>query len=809
MVPYSRNSRFIGRDVVDDGLNRVALHGLGGSGKTQIALEYAYRLKDTRHIFWVHASSFPKFREDYTRIAWEAKISLRSPTPEKNQEEILQDVKLWLESAASGDWILLLDNADNLVDFESNNSEISKFLPQGAKGNIILTTRSLAVAEREDCDVIKVGKVSDAEAEELFSRQLRIPDNPRTGDKQAIANLIDFLGHLPLAITGAAAFMSETILAREADMTVSILSTFFITFDRIRVQTPMAANILRLIAFLDRQNIPKDLIVQSGLEGVNDSLDFRGAIGTLLDFSLVSKESGGEVYELHRLVQLSVHVYLSPREAGEWKRRAVEVVSTLYPEYDHEVRHTCAVYLPHALVVMEDSTGLTVEELHCRNLGLMLRHAMEDLGRFEEAENLYRKVQDGQQRSLRPEHPDFLLCMNNFAGVLDKQGKYHEAEEEYRRSLEGHEKALGPEHPDTLGILVNLASVLTGLGQYQEAMDMLWQLRLRVLGPVHPDTLDTLSCLALVFQELEHHAEAKEMSQLALKLREKILGPEHPHTLASVSNLAQLCSYLGDHQEAKTLNLRALSARETHLGPDHPDTLISSGILAQCLYHLGEHATAEHLQRRALSISTKLLGEEHPDTLSFMNNLGATLQQLRRLPSAEDMYRKALSAREKFLGPEHRQTLITLQNLADLMGEVGRYGDSVGMLSRALDGCERSFGVEHSVTRKCKRNLGVALVKLCEGGGEAGIGEGKGKGKEKEGEKAEVGEKAEEGGKAEEDGGRVRVIVIGEGKGKEKEGEKAEEGEKEEEGEKAEEGGKAEEDGGRVRVIVIGLAARE
>ncbi|KAG0127675.1 hypothetical protein HOY82DRAFT_671995 [Tuber indicum] len=1034
MVPYSRNRRFVGREgilesleeqVLDDGFNRIALHGLGGSGKTQIALEYAYRRKDTRHIFWVHASSFPKFSEDYTRIAREAKISLRNSTPEKNQDEILQDVKLWLESAASGDWTLLLDNADNVVDFESNNGEISKSLPQGAKGNIILTTRSLAVAEREDCNVIKVGKLSDAEAQELFSRQLRIPDNPRTGSKQAIANLIDFFGRLPLAITGATAFMSETstspsdywsliresdkqakrlllsefrVLAREADMTESILSTFFITFDRIRAQAPMAANILRLIAFLDRQNIPKDLIVQSGLEGVNDSLDFRRAIGTLLGFSLVSEE-GGEVYELHRLVQLSVHVYLSPRESGEWKGRAVEVVSTMYPEYDHEVRHVCAAYLPHALAVMEDSAGPTVEDLHFRaalhlystgyynyaeihirqciseginndkvpegrlgligihtylnqllglllgllssalryvcfllfrghnlyyrrywrrrrllavilesqgryteaeslsrrvlrgtekilgpghpdtqtsvnnlaavlhrlgnyteaegmfrraletksgtveredltglqNLGSVLRqlgrygeaeemlqHAMEgrekalgpehpdtlatannlawvltDLGRFEEAEKLYRRVQGGQKRSLRPEHPDFLVCTNNLAGVLDKQGKCHEAEEEYRRALEGFEKALGPEHPDTLNILKNLASVLTGLGQYQEAMDILWralesnskslgrehpdsigilhnlgwalykqgwcdqaqlalrgvlELRVRVLGPEHPDTLDTISCLALVLQNLGHHAEAKEMSQLALKLREKVLGPEHPHTLASVNNLAQLHSHLGDHQEAKTLNLRALSARETHLGQDHPDTLVSSGNLAQCFYNLGDHATAEQLQRRALSANTKLLGEEHPDTLALMNNLGTTLQQLRRFSSAEDMYRRALSAREKLLGPEHQETLITLQNLADLMGEVGRYGDSVGMLSRALRGCERSFGVEHSVTRRCRRGLGAALVKLCESGGKEGTEEGEGEGKD--------GEKAEEGGRAEEDGERVRVIVI-------------------------------------------------
>ncbi|PUU78419.1 P-loop containing nucleoside triphosphate hydrolase protein [Tuber borchii] len=781
MVPYSRNRRFVGREAIlesleeqvcNNGFNRIALHGLGGSGKTQIALEYAYRHKDTRHIFWVHASSFSKFREGYMRIAREAKIPARSATPEKNQEEMLQDVKLWLESTASRDWILLLDNADNVVDFESNNSEISKFLPQGAKGNIIFTTRSLAVAEREDCNVIEVGKVSDTEARELFSRQLKIASNLQTEDEQAVANLIDFLSHLPLAITGAAAFMLETtkrllssefrVLAREADMTESILSTFFITFDRLSAQTPMAANILRLIAFLDRQNIPKDLIVQSGLEGISDSLDYRRAIGTLLGFSLVSEEQGEEVYELHRLVQLSVHAYLSPKETSEWKGRAVEVVSTLYPEYDHGVRHMCAAYLPHALAVMEGSTGPTVDELHCRhadtqagvnNLAVVLgklgnyteaekmfRRALEaKSGTFEEAETLYRKVQDGRQRTLRPEHPHTLACINNLATVLDKQGKYHEAEGEYRRVLEGLEKVLGSEHPTVLTAVGNLASVLTELGQYQEAMDMFWRaledLREKVLGAEHPDTLDTLADLASVLQELGNYEEAKEMSQRALALREKALGPEHPHTLASVNNLANLHSHLGNHQEAKALNLRALSARETHLGPDHPDTLISTANFARCLSDLGEYATAEHLQRRALSLHTELFGEEHPDTLTHMNNLGTMLQQLRRFSSAEDMYRKALSAREKLLGPEHPATLITLQNLANVVGEEGRHGDSVGMLARALRGCERSLGVEHGVTKGCRRKLSAAFERFCEGGD--GVVIVMGKGKEKEGAKEE------------------------------------------------------------------------
>ncbi|RPA92930.1 hypothetical protein L873DRAFT_127943 [Choiromyces venosus 120613-1] len=124
-----------------------------------------------------------------------AQIPVRSETHEENKEKILKSVKMWPESSRSGDWILLLDNADNVADFESNNCAISKFLPRGLKGNIIATTRSLAMAQREDCGIITVGKVRDSKVRELSSCQLRISHNDQTKDEQAVSNVLKFLGY--------------------------------------------------------------------------------------------------------------------------------------------------------------------------------------------------------------------------------------------------------------------------------------------------------------------------------------------------------------------------------------------------------------------------------------------------------------------------------------------------------------------------------------------------------------------------------------------------------------------------------------
>ncbi|PWW75237.1 TPR-like protein [Tuber magnatum] len=785
MVPYSRNSRFVGRagilesleeQVGEDGLNRIALHGLGGSGKTQIALEYAYRLKDTRHIFWVHASGFPKFREDYTRIAREARISVLSPTGETNQEEVLQGVKLWFESAGSGDWILLLDNADNVVDFESNNSEISRFLPQGAKGSIILTTRSRAVAEREGCNVIQVGKVSDVEGQELFSRQLRIPDSLQAEDEQAVANLLDFLGHLPLAITGAAAFMLETstspsdywsliqesdkqakrllssdfrVLAREADMTESILSTFFITFDRIRLQTPMAANILRLIAFLDRQNIPKDLIVQSGLEGVSDSLDFRRAMGTLLGFSLVSEERDREVYELHRLVQLSVHVYLSPREVSEWRARATEAVSTLYPEYDHEVRHVCAVYLPHALAVMGDSTGPTVDELHCR-----VASHLQSTGYYNDAEIHIRRCISGEKighqvpggvhgligirtyiqqilsllvqsfsNALR--YISFLLFRGHkryyrrywrrhglLAIILESQGRYAEAESLSRQVLRGTEKTLGPGHPDARACIYNLGAVLRELGNYTEAERMFRHALEAKWWTAEGEDLTGLHNLGLALCNLGRYEEAEGMLRRAMEGREKALGSEHFGTLATAHNLAWALTSLGRFEEAENIYRKVQDGEQRSLRPEHPQTLTCTNNLASVLDKRGKYHEAEEEYRRALEGFEKALGPEHPTTLDVIKNLASVLTELGQYQEAMEMLWHVLESHEKSLGPGHPDTIATLHNLGWALYKRGWYDQAELALERVLLAREKVLGLEHPDTLDALSHLALVFKDL-------------------------------------------------------------------------------------------------
>ena len=326
------------------------------TSKTQIALEYVYQYEGRRPVFWVHGSSLEKFSEEFKSIG------TSQAAIDGEGTEALISVKRWFEGPNSGEWILVVDNADNERDFDSNSSPIARYIPRAGRGTLIITTRSKQVPSRLGCNgenAIEVQRMDEGEARELFLSRNATMSQP--GDPMAVEEIIRSLHYLPLALVGAATYMTETCIApseylsmlksedarekllsqdfndiyREGPTGVaeSILSTFFITFEQITKEYYHAANILRLITFMkDHQNIPEDALRHSGLEGMNDEVTARNAIGKLVGFSLVTKTAssvkGLPVYELHRLVQISAEAYFKKYETQNvwmWKDKAREV----------------------------------------------------------------------------------------------------------------------------------------------------------------------------------------------------------------------------------------------------------------------------------------------------------------------------------------------------------------------------------------------------------------------------------------------------------------------------------------------------
>ena len=669
--------------------------------KSQIAIEYCYRFRDQHpesYVFWIHANTVYRMDLAYKDIA--RKLSL--PGWNDPNVDIFQLVSEWLGDDAHGLWLLVLDNADDMETFSarSNPSSVGnkqtaplvKYLPHSSNGSTLITTRDKRVGERltNREKAVMVLPMAELEAERLLWSKVT---QEGSLDKTKSSELLEVLGYLPLAITQAAAYISENNikieeylesfraedseiqdllsedlpdLRRDFESQNSVTRTWKVSFDQIRKQKPRAAEMLSLMAVLDRQGIPKTLLRRDG----ERETEFTTALGTLQAFSLVAAEKGGASFEIHRLVQVSTQKWLELQdETAKWREEALKILTAAFPSGDYRTWVTCEVLSPHAQAATRYTFISHLNLLQRAKLLHKMSYYNETQGRYNLAHESGLDALSTRENILGIEHPDTLVSMDNLAVVLKRQGKYEAAEEMQRRALELYEKVLGPEHPDTLTSMDNLARVLGRQGKYEAAEEMhrrALELREKVLGPEHPDTLTSIDNLAKVLRHQGKYEAAKEMHQRTLELSEKILGPEHPSTLTSMDNLAQVLRRQGKYEAAEEMHRRALELSEKVLGPEHPDTLTSMDNLAQVLRRQGKYEAAEEMHRRTLGLSEKVLGPEHPSTLASMNNLALALGDQGKYEAAEEMQRRALELYKKVLGPEHPYTLTSMNNLIGL-----------------------------------------------------------------------------------------------------------------------------------------------
>ena len=666
-VPFRRNPFFTGRKPIFAQIHRLlhagktaalsqppAISGLGGIGKTQTAMEYAYRYRDAYQcVLWVQANTSETLLSNFVALAGLLKL------PEQDAQEqqlVVQALKQWLETHSG--WLLIFDNADDLA-------MIQDYLPQGNQGHIVLTTRAQAMGGLSR--KIELDTLGAEEGAALLLRRAGIIaqdatlDSASPADRALAREIVQAMDGLPLALDQAGAYLEETqeslsnylalyqqqraaLLKRRGGLLPhhpdSVATTWSLAFEQVERENPAAIELMRLCALLAPDAIPEELI-QEGAPHLGpvlhpvaaDRSRLNAALAALLNYSLLRRDATTHTLSIHRLVQAVILDEMEDETQHHWAERAVRVVEQVFPYDEPPPWPRSQRYLPHALacetLIKQWDITLDAAAALLNTAGWYLRVR----GQYQEAEPLQQEALAIGEKLHGVNHPNTFYLLNNLAILYTNRGKYKEAEPLFQRALAIKEKTLGPEHASTAGALNNLAILYRKRGKYDEA-EALYQRALaiyeKVLGPEHASTAIALNNLANLYSDRGKYHEAEPLHQRALAIREKVLGPEHPDTAQTLDNLGLLYNDRGKYDEAEPLYQRALAIGEKVLGPEHPDTASTLENLAVLYRDRGKYDEAEPLYQRALAIREKVLGPEHPDTVRVKVRYRNLLQQIKR-----------------------------------------------------------------------------------------------------------------------------------------------------------------------------------
>ncbi|KAL7904346.1 hypothetical protein GGI35DRAFT_472426 [Trichoderma velutinum] len=680
----------------------VVLHGLGGIGKTQLAIEYAHRhCGDYSTSVWLDARDETTINEGFTQLAerilsYDPSVDGISMAVEsQDQGNIVAAVKRWFDKSANNGWLIIYDNYDNpdlggvtkdrdlsLLSKETAFStgsaspekaisepfDIRKYIPEADHGAIVVTTRVFLNKLGICIQLDKFEHLPDC-LEILATTSGR--ENIR--QDKAATDLARRLDGLPLALASAGAYLEQVPMTCTEYVQLyesswerlygnglelpsydrALCTTWNISYTHIEEKSPNAALLLRQWAYFDNKDLWYELLQDGGSykpdwvrELVRDSLTFHNIMRLLCS---------------HGLVQAN------PPNISDGVQHAESAGYSV-----HACVHSWMIH-----VLNRD----TCEEMSLAALDCVGSHVPErEQPKFWLKQMRLLKHADRCYDTIRAIHVEdnWEWMLDGIGQLYAELGRYNEGEAMYQRALQGREKAWGPEHTSTLNTVNNLGLLYRDLGKLSEAEDMLQralQGKEKAWGPEHTSTLDTVNNLGLLYRDLGKLSEAEDMLQRALQGYEKAWGPEHTSTLNTVNNLGTLYRDLGKFSEAEDMLQRALQGYE------------------------------------------KAWGLEHTLTLYTVYNLGLLYSNQDRYREAEAMYQQALQGYERIWGPEHTLTLHTLNSLSAIYRAQGKYGDREDMYQqqhkedkkryRVLNGNESVSG-----TGNLKNRLGELKRKM-------------------------------------------------------------------------------------------------
>ncbi|ANS68576.1 NB-ARC domain-containing protein [Streptomyces lincolnensis] len=780
-----RNTSFVGRQellrAVEEQLGAQdtaavlphALHGLGGVGKSQLALEYIYtHQRDYKVICWIPAERESLILSSLASLAAQLGVapvgqdSLGAPAANTAVPAVLEALRT---GAPYDKWLLVFDNAEDI-------EVVRSYFPTNGPGKVIVTSRNRGW-ERV-ATPLPVNVFERQESVELL--QKRSPDlSAEDADRLAEA-----LGDLPLAVEQAGAWRAVTgmlvdeyldLLAQRSpeileldpnpDYPVSVAAAWDISLERIRANNPGARQLLDICASMAPEPIPRSML--RGSRGISitpevdpllrESITLNRAVRDLSQFSLVKVDPRADTLQMHRLLQTVLLAKLSAEERDQMRDAAHQLLSAAKPGAAGSPLEWRAyqALLPHVLASQAVTSADTYvrelvydtanflyywgdhvgaadfarqawsawlaasgeENIHVIRMAKLFSFLLRQIGQIPESIPLVENALDVSRRiEVDPEELIDSLCQT--ADGRRYLGRFEEARDLGQEATELARSQFGPDDPATLRSTHSWCVDLRLCGQFREALPLDQenaQQREVLFGAGSFLTLNSLNGLSIDMRESGDYPGARDFQEDVYRRARAAFGEEHPLTLRIARNLGVCRRRDGAPEEAAKLAEETLQRFITRYGPDHFDALSTATNVSVDQRLAGDHEGSRRLAETTLRRYAVRLGENHAYTLLTKANLAATHRALGSLEQAQELEDDAARRLTDTVGPRHITTLTVALGQANTAYALLDFERAHEIDSANLPQLVEVAGAEHPVTLSCTANLALDLRGLGRG----------------------------------------------------------------------------------------------